>query len=120
MLEFILFLISIAAITGLATYLIILNRRMKSVLALYAQSTLDNLALKSQLLNTAALYNNDEFISFLSTSREEAFKYIEEVQSAIRDFANKADYIVRDTNISPDAVVSFKRLIDMLPKEDDA
>ena len=107
-------------IAGLTTYVIILKRRMKNVLALYAQASLDNMSLQNELVNTTALYNNDEFINFLSTSREEAFKYIEEVQSAIRDFAEKADHIIRDTDVSPNTIISFKRLLDMLPKDDNA
>jgi ATP-dependent protease HslVU (ClpYQ) peptidase subunit len=118
--DILIFIAGLVSIVGLTTYVIILRRRMKNVLALYAQVTLDNMSLQNQLINATALYSNDEFVNFLSTSRDSAFQYIEEVQSAIRDFASKADHIVRDTNISPDAVVSFKRLIDMLPKEDNA
>ena len=118
--DLVLFLFSLITIVALVTYVVILRKRLNSVLKMYIQSTMNNTILTTELTNLQMLQNNDEFLKFLSDTRTAAFQYIEEVQLAIKDFADKADHIIRTPEVSPNTVIAYKKLLDMLPKDNNA
>jgi hypothetical protein len=116
--DVIIFLFCLIAIVGLTTYLIILRKRYKNLIAMYAKSIMDIDVLQNELKMTNYLHASDEFLKFISNSRDAAYTYIEEVQVAIKDFAEKADHIIRTPDVSPNTVLAYKKLIEMLPNEE--
>lgn len=116
--DIILFLFSLVTIVALVTYIVVLKKRLNNILKMYIQSTMNNTILTTEVHNLQMLQNNDEFLKFLSDTRTAAFEYIEEVQNAIKDFALKADHIIRTPDISPNTVIAYKKLLDMLPKDE--
>lgn len=112
-------------ISVLITVLVFLNgfifyqhRKHKNLLSKYIEITMDNISLNDTLnkinadLSGSTVNDPDGFIKFLSQSREWAFGYIEEVQSAIVDLSvameSKNDDKVKD---------SYIKLMSYLPKE---
>lgn len=84
MLETVLFVIGsvgVGASLSLAAYLFIVNRANKKIINNLNKDIEDLLAKMAQ----TKIENTNGFTKFLSESRDEAFKYIEEVQSAIED-----------------------------------
>lgn len=117
--ELVIFIIGLTSIVGLITYALILKNRLNHVLMSYVQLTMDNTIIKNELQHMQIMQENDEFLQFLSTTRDSAFKYIEEVQLVIKDFSEKADHIIRNPDVSPNTVIAYKKLLDMLPKDKD-
>jgi len=74
-------------------YLIVkVNMQKRKLLGLYIQSEMDKHLLIQKLeelsneLSTVKLSESDGFIKFISQSRDWAFQYIEEVQTALKEF----------------------------------
>jgi biopolymer transport protein ExbB/TolQ len=90
--------------------------RSKKYMANIVQLFLDNQAIQDQAENLAKLSDNDkaainnDFIKFLSESRDWAFQYIEDVQKAIGDL-DTAMKISDDAKISE----SYNNLLKFLP-----
>lgn len=69
-----------------------------------------------------ALKEDDGFIKFLSQSREWAYEYIEEVQTVVESFKQKADPAILKLSKTKDANVkliieAYKELVEILPTE---
>jgi effector-binding domain-containing protein len=90
----IVFLIYLASLLILAYFLVKNNINKRKLLALYIQGEMDRYALGKKIeelsnkLSTLELSESDGFIKFISQSRDWAFEYIEEVQSALAEFDN--------------------------------
>ncbi len=85
----ILVMIPILALLLLAYRYIVLKRQAIGMAKKLLQGQADNDLLKRQILQTIEdkkLIESEEFMSFLSNSREAAFSYIEEAQAAILNF----------------------------------
>jgi len=74
-------------------YVVLISRHnIKKLLSHYVQSEMDKHAIMQKLnevseeLNRIELEKSDGFVRFLSESRDWAFKYIEEVQTALAEF----------------------------------
>lgn len=74
-------------------YVVLISRHnIKKLLSHYVQSEMDKHAIMQKLnevseeLNRMELEKSDGFVRFLSESRDWAFKYIEEVQTALAEF----------------------------------
>jgi hypothetical protein len=71
------------------------NFQKKKILALYIQAEMDKYFLGQKVeelsnqLSTLKLSESDGFVKFISQSRDWAFQYIEEVQSALKEFDNE-------------------------------
>jgi hypothetical protein len=115
--DLIIFIVCLIAIVGLSTYTIILQKKYFNLVKVCARVMMDIDVLQNELKIANNIYANDDFIKFISQSRDAAYKYIEEVQEALKDFVEKADHIIRDSDVSPNTVLSYKKLIEMLPKE---
>lgn len=94
------------------------------------QSYVDQVILSEKVETLAAekdanaLKEDDGFIKFLSNSRDWAFSYIEEVQSAIQEFKEKAGPPIQKLSGSKSADVklitqAYKNLVDILPEENE-
>lgn len=81
-------------------------------------------------IDTKNSNQNDGFLKFVSESREAAFKYIEEVQSAINEFDNKVGPVVkhyketgkvlerRPSQLVRELTEAYDKLMASMPKED--
>jgi len=75
------------------------NLQKKKFMGLYIQAEMDKYLLTQKLeqisneISTIKLSESDGFIKFISQSRDWAFQYIEEVQSALKEF---------DKEVAPD------------------
>lgn len=92
-----------------------LRVRLSKVTTQLIQSKADALALSTKLgeaLAEKSLSENGDFVKFLSTSRDWAFQYIEEVQAKILSLAN-----AMDNNNSDEIDEAYKDLISMIPDQ---
>jgi len=86
------FVILFFTILGLLFLIIKSNVQKKNITAMYIQGELDKYSIIKKLeevsneLSIAKLSESDGFIKFISQSRDWAFQYIEEVQSALKEF----------------------------------
>lgn len=80
--------IALAFFAGAYTFTLIKLRKLQSNVTslLYAQ-----LSLQSQLSSEDADIHKENFIKFLSESRDWAFEYIESVQSGLKDFIDAVE-----------------------------
>lgn len=91
MIETYLFIFIIVFLIAATAGLFVMNQRYQRVMKSVVQVTLEKGMLldrleKLELENSKEV--NDGFIKFLSQSRETAFKYIEDVQLAIQNYAD--------------------------------
>jgi hypothetical protein len=115
---FILSLVVVTALSGLALQRHVMYR--KSIERI-VQLEIDKLAISKHLLDAHQeledyrLGETEEFVKFLSTSRQWAFDFIEEYQTSLKElFA-----LLNDPNHNAEqAVAKFQELKKFLPKED--
>lgn len=115
------------AITLLIIAVILLAIRNKRLLRSVAQLSIDKMALYAQLDELAAykeeksLEQSDGFIKFISDSRQWAFDYIDNVQSAIDEYRKIADVvpISKDMSVAQAEELSaaYDKLMSFLPEE---
>ena len=110
-------IISVISILTASVVFTTASRRklVKRLLQLEADKLIlmDRLDKKSADLEAKKLEGTDEFVSFLSKSREWAFEYIENVQVAI--------YHLKNTMESDDAEqidLAYNKLIELLPNQE--
>lgn len=115
--DLIVFIICLVTIVGVSTYTIILQKKYLNLIKVCAKVMMDIEVLQNELKIANNIYANDDFVKFISISRDSAYKYIEEIQEALKDFIEKADHIIRDSSVSPNTILAYKKLIEMLPKE---
>jgi hypothetical protein len=119
-LEAILYAVAIALASLLVVLIVrlsLLNRR-----AVYdlAQSEINVAVLLDQLEKAEQqreLEKSEGFIRFISESRDWAFGYIEEAQETIKDFVEKTDSLYKDPAISPAVLISYRKLLALLPED---
>ena len=101
---------------GLSIYQVVsLRLRLSKALSELVQSKTDSLILSGKLgeaLAEKSLSDNEGFIKFLSTSRDWAYKYIEDVQIKI---ANLEGAMESGDNSKID--IAYKDLVSMMPKD---
>jgi hypothetical protein len=106
------------------------KKNMDIVQAKLLQAYVDKALLSEKVATLAAekdanaLKEDDGFIKFLSNSRDWAFSYIEEVQSAIQEFKDKAGPPIQKLSGSKSADVklitqAYKNLVEVLPEENE-
>lgn len=84
------------------------------VVSMDKEKLINKLTATAQELENAKLSDNNEFVKFLSDSREWAFEYIEEFQNIVREIQ---DTYSKNEDIKREALIS--KLILMLPSDDD-
>lgn len=112
MIDFILFVITIVSVVLAASVSFYFRRKNIGLIAQIAQLLIDKQILAEQLakevIKGQAVENSDGFLRFVSESRDWAFQYIEEVQSAMNDIVvkNKASQedIDRLKSLLPDKI----------------
>lgn len=98
---------------GVTVDSIILRIRRRALLRSIAQLTFENLAMEDELSKIPSIPSETEgFIRFLSESREWAFTYIEDVQSALEDLRNALD-----TKNDEEINLAYQKLITFLPEK---
>ena len=119
MIDLYLFTLIIVLLVASITGFLILRQRYQKVLKSVVTVTLEKGILldkieRLELENSKEV--NDGFIKFLSQSRETAFKYIEDVQVAIQNYAN-----VVETGTDDEIKIARMELFSHLPEvpEDD-
>lgn len=96
----------------LAYKYILIKRQGRELAALFLQAEADKDLLKKQVLQTIEdkkLVESEEFMAFLSNSREAAFAYIEEAQSAIKKFNDDIEKTISEDLPS---VTTVMRILD--------
>ena len=115
MIDFIAFVVFMLLL-GLSIYQVVsLRLRLSRALSELVQSKADSLVISGKLgeaLAERSLSDNEDFIKFLSTSRDWAFKYIEDVQVKIGNL-EKAMKSGDESKID----VAYKDLVSMMPKD---
>ncbi|NBO78158.1 MAG: hypothetical protein EBV27_00640 [Actinobacteria bacterium] len=121
--------------SGLILYLFLSNIKLRKMIQLMTVSVLQANIDKQIIENGVSISNDENFVKFLSQSRDDAYKYIEEVQTGIKDFINNVDdtisyydqYGSASTGMFPpyDSAMQLfsaqvKNLKNLLPKEKDA
>jgi hypothetical protein len=108
----ILAMLPILALLLLAYRYVVLRRQSVNIAKKLLQAQADKDLLKKQVLQTIEdkkLVESEEFMSFLSNSREAAFSYIEDAQAAILKF----DTAILDAHIEgADVNDVLKRILD--------
>lgn len=90
--------IFISIVFGLLSFSVItLSIRNKSITTKWAQTQIDNAALREKLAELVAngdskkIEHTEGFVRFISESRDWAFEYIENVQSSLQDLSKVVD-----------------------------
>lgn len=109
---------------------------MKRISVALLQSEINREAIEKKLLEVLAskdssnVEKTDGFLKFISDSRDAAFKYIEEVQSAINEFVSRIGPIVKHyketgrvlerkpSELVKELAQAYDKLVDSMPKED--
>lgn len=106
------------------------TKAQKNVLAAdLMQAYIDKSILLEKVATLAAekdansLKEDDGFIKFLSSSRDWAFEYIENVQTTVQEFKDEISPSIEKLNKTRDANVkviiqAYNKLVDILPKEE--
>jgi len=82
------FLMFLLLLFILATRNVVVSIKNKKLQSMLEQSIVDNSILKG-ISNNLVLDKNEEFLNFISQSRDDAFKYIEDVQSGLNIFVKE-------------------------------
>lgn len=113
----------ILLLTILSCFIIVKNFYLKNKIIelsfLYVQSIIDNQIITDKILNNKDTTEKDHFISFLSNTRDDAFKYIENIQRDLIEFSNviekeKNNYSNESFN---NILLAYKKLESNLPEE---
>lgn len=101
----------------LSIFLIVLKLKNTKLLSLVTQFFVDKSVLSEEVDRLSILVNNgpaieNDFIKFLSDSRNSAYEYIEDVQSAIEKL-----YKAMESDKENDIDKAYKRLLEFLPSK---
>jgi len=77
--------------SGLILYLFLSNIKLRKMIQLMTVSVLQANIDKQIIENGVSISNDENFVKFLSQSRDDAYKYIEEVQTGIKEFISNVD-----------------------------
>lgn len=124
--EFIIYIsISVVSLT-LLVFLILEKLKVRRLAKETLQLIFDNDELLAKLaraydqIDNKPIEESEGFVRFLSQSREQAFKYIEETQGIISNFVNQLQLILDlqdDSKLVNDIEAELIKLKEMLPKE---
>lgn len=104
---------TVIVLAGVTVDSILLRIRRKALLKSVVMVTMENIALKKQLDEAPMTPSESEgFIKFLSESREWAFTYIEEVQSAIDNLR-----IAMAKDDAEEITAKYNELVTFLPEK---
>lgn len=116
------YIVPVLASLFLAYRYLILKRQAVNTANNLLQAHADNDLLKKQILQTIEdkkLVESEEFMAFLSNSREAAFAYIEEAQAAVKKFDNEIKDILSKDSTTVDTLMKIldanKELQKLLP-----
>jgi hypothetical protein len=101
----------------LSIFLIVLKLKNTKLLSLVTQFFVDKSVLSEEVDRLSILVNNgpaieNDFIKFLSDSRNSAYEYIEDVQLAIEKL-----YKAMESDKENDIDKAYKRLLEFLPSK---
>jgi len=101
----------------LSIFLIVLKLKNTKLLSLVTQFFVDKTVLSEEVDRLSILVNNgpaieNDFVKFLSDSRNSAYEYIEEVQAAI-----EALYVAMESGKENEIDKAYHRLIEFLPSK---
>lgn len=106
----------------LAYRYILLKRQGVNLSKMFLQAEADKDLLKKQILQgieDKRLVESEEFMMFLSKSREDAFAYIEEAQSAVKKFDDDIKKVLSEDGNTVDTLMKIldanKKLQKLLP-----
>jgi hypothetical protein len=128
--DILIFVVMLLVISTLMFLVYKLKLQKDKVQANFLQAVVDRGILLEKVATLAAekdanaLKEDDGFIKFLSNSRDWAFSYIEQVQSAVQEFKDQAGPPIQKLSGSKSADVkiitqAYKKLVDILPKENE-
>ncbi len=92
--DYLIYLIISATILYLLFKNIRLKKTLESVTIDLLQANIDRAIIE----NSSVVINDDNFVTYLSKSREEAYTYIEELQSGVKSFVDNVSDIVNYYN----------------------
>lgn len=129
MIEFVSFLIIIAALIGSIFYIILLRKRVLNLFTSNVQHKIDIHMLKKELekaiksTQESSIEQTDGFLKFVSESREWAFQYIEEVQASLEIFVKEVDSIIEAKEPPKQSLQKIIKAVEIvrhqLPKDDE-
>lgn len=121
------FIIAILLVASLATTTIVFAFKARKYYVDSVQLAMDKVLLMVQLeklAETRDVKNVEEsegFVKFLSESRDWAFSYIDEVQTAINEYREIADVVPLSKDMSVDQAeklsAAYDKLMNLLPEE---
>ena len=120
LLDLLIFIGIAVAFFGMAVAVLVMAIRVRKLIKLNVQTQMDNFILLSELdkmvqeKDNKSVEQSDGFLKFISESRDWAFEYIENIQSALNEY--DAALHTTDAKVINDA---YKKLIDLLPKSED-
>ena len=120
LLDLLIFIGIAVAFFGMAVAVLVMVIRVRKLIKLNVQTQMDNFILLSELdkmvqeKDDKSVEQSDGFLKFISESRDWAFEYIENIQSALNEY--DAALHTTDAKVINDA---YKKLIDLLPKSED-
>lgn len=120
LLDLLIFIGIAVAFFGMAVAVLVMAVRVRKLIKLNVQTQMDNFILLSELdkmvqeKDDKSVEQSDGFLKFISESRDWAFEYIENIQSALNEY--DAALHTTDAKVINDA---YKKLIDLLPKSED-
>lgn len=94
------------------------NNELKSVISIYIKTSLQNKVLEDAFQNLKTEYDalklagNNDFVKFLTDSRESAFDYIEKVQEVMFEIKKASDNKDRK-----EVTAKTKELLKLLPEQ---
>jgi len=128
MFELIIFVIFFLMFMSSLMYNVILTLKIQKLIKSLFQVNLDYFIVADQL-KKASKADNEGFVEFLNKSRDDAFRYIEDVQGALNTFKNEVgplvdyheqfgDVIYNPMGAQLDTVaLAYRKLMLMLPNE---
>ena len=120
LLDLLIFIGIAVAFFGMAVAVLVMAIKVRKLIKLNVQTQMDNFILLSELdkmvqeKDDKSVEQSDGFLKFISESRDWAFEYIENIQSALNEY--DAALHTTDAKVINDA---YKKLIDLLPKSED-
>lgn len=112
-----LFVLAIVAITGLATFSVYQYVRFRKAVERIAQIEIDKITLQAQLaklhqeLENYKLGETEEFIQFLSKSRQWSFDFIESFQGSLDELFTLLDNSPEDTQSILSKFIELKQYL---------
>ena len=111
--EFLIFLLVSIVIIFISIVLLRLKNKNLELLMVLSQ-TIDDIEILRKDYNGDALVEKEHLISFLTQTREDAFKYIEDLHKALIEYKNEIEFDLE--NPSDLSIIRFRSAFDKLQK----